>query len=309
MKRIVLSIILSILSSLAFAQDNHPVSWKFSAEETGPSKFKVLINALIKEPYHIYPQQSSGGGLGMPTEIHFEANPNVEFVGEVQEKGLEDHGTEAPAYYKKEVIFSQVVRLKGDKPTTLSFRIKYMACNDFMCLPPSSKQFTLDINGRQEQEKDPKTGVGTASVTAAEKALVYEDFLMADTAGRSVSSKEITGKAKYTFIDFWASWCAPCRQQGRALIPLYTKYRSKGLEVIAVSLDTNPAAWKKAIVADGYTWANLSDSKGFESPIIVKYGIIAIPRNFLIDRNGKVVAKDLHGSELEAKLAELFKIN
>jgi thiol-disulfide isomerase/thioredoxin len=307
MKRIILSVILSIVSSLAFAQDNHPVSWKFNAEPAGPSTFKILIKALIKDPYHIYPQQSSGGGLGMPTEILFEANPNVEFVGEVQEKGLEDHGTEAPAYYKKGVVFSQVVRLKGDKPTTLSFRIKYMACNDFMCLPPSNKQFTLDINGKQEEEKDPKAGAD--SVSAAEKALVYEDFLMADTAGRSVSSKEITDKAKYTFIDFWASWCAPCRVQGRALIPLYAKYKSKGLKVIAVSLDTNPAAWKKAIRADGYTWVNLSDLKGFESPIILKYGITAIPRNFLIDPNGKIIAKDLHGSELEAKLAELFKIN
>lgn len=308
MKRITLSVILTILSLLALAQDNHPVSWKFSAEKTGPSTFTILINALIKAPYHIYPQ-SSGGGLGMPTEIVFEVNPNVEFVGSVQEKGLEDHGTEVPAHYKKGVTFAQVVRLKADKPTTLSFRIKYMACNDFMCLPPSNKQFTLEINGAEEQEKDPKTNTGAASVSAAEKALMYEDFLMADTAGRSVSSKEITGKAKYTFIDFWASWCAPCRQQGRALIPLYAKYRPKGLEVIAVSLDTNPIAWKKAIVTDGYTWANLSDTKGFESPIIIKYGITAIPRNFLINHNGKIVAKDLHGSELETKLVELFKIN
>lgn len=306
MKRITLSVILTILSLLAFAQDNHPVSWKFSTEKAGPSIFKILINALIKDPYHIYPQ-SSGGGLGMPTEIVFEANPNVEFVGEVQEKGLEDHGAEVPAHYKKGVTFSQVVRLKADKPTTLSFRIKYMACNDFMCLPPSNKQFTLDINGVQEQEKDSKTDTGADSVSAAEKALVYEDFLMADTAGSAVSSKEITSKAKYTFIDFWASWCAPCRQQGRALIPLYAKYKPKGLEVIAISLDTNPAAWKRAIVGDGYTWTNLSDTKGFESPIILKYGITAIPRNFLIDRNGKIVAKDLHGSELEAKLAELLR--
>jgi thiol-disulfide isomerase/thioredoxin len=307
MKRIISFLIFSTIASVSFAQENHPVSWKFGAEKTSPSTFKILISALIKDPYHIYPQQSSGGGLGMPTEIVFQPNGNVEFVGEIQEKGLEDQGMEVAAHYKKGVTFSQMIKLKSDIPTTLSFRIKYMACNDFMCLPPSDKQFTLDINGVQENGKEAKAGVETDRVSAAGGTLVYADFFMADTAGRSFSSKEIRNKVNYTFIDFWASWCAPCREQGRALIPLYETYKSKGLEVMAVSLDTNPAAWKKAIRADGYKWVNVSDLKGFDSATIKKYGITAIPRNFLIDATGKIIAQDLHGSELAAKLAELFR--
>ena len=306
MKRTITFIICSIFTSLTFAQDNHPVSWKFNAEKTAQSTFKILINALIKEPYHIYPQQSSGGGLGMPTEIIFQPNANVEFVGGIQEKGSEDHGAEVPAHYKKGVTFSQLVKLRSNVPITLSFRIKYMVCNDLMCLPPSDKQFTFEIDEAQENEKDPKPSFATDQISDADGPLVYEDFLMADTAGRPVSSNGIRSKAKYTFIDFWASWCAPCREQGRALIPFYAKYKSKGLEVIAVSLDTNPASWKKAILADGYTWINLSDLKGFESATIKNYGITAIPRNFLIDANGKIIAKNLHGSELAAKLSEMF---
>jgi peroxiredoxin len=306
MKRTLSFVILSIFTSLTFAQDNHPVSWKFSAEKTAPSTFKILINAVIRDPYHIYPQQSSGGGLGMPTEIIFQPNANVEFAGEIQEKGLEDQGTEVTAHYKKGVTFSQMVKLKSDVPTTLSFRIKYMACNDLMCLPPSNKQFTFELNKAQEDQKDPKSNAETDQVSAAGGPLVYEDFLMADTAGMSVSSKAIRGKAKYIFIDFWASWCAPCREQGRVLIPVYAKYKSKGFEVLAVSLDTSPAAWKKAILADGYTWANCSDLKGFDSPAATKFGISAIPRNFLIDSDGKIVAKDLHGAALKSKLDELF---
>jgi thiol-disulfide isomerase/thioredoxin len=131
---------------------------------------------------------------------------------------------------------------------------------------------------------------------------------MADMEGKTISSKNITSKSKYTFIDFWASWCAPCRAQGRELIPIYNNYRSKGFNVIAISLDTDIKAWKKATQADGYTWTNLSDLKGFESPISKKYNITAIPRNLLIDRKGNIIAMDLHGKALEAKLAELFKI-
>jgi thiol-disulfide isomerase/thioredoxin len=306
MKR-TLSFLFSLLTSLSFAQDNHPVSWKFSAEKTAPATFTISIAAVIRDPYHIYPQQSSGGGLGMPTKIIFQPNVNAEFIGAIGEKGLEDQGTETAAHYKKGVTFSQIVKLKSDVPTTFSFRIKYMACNDLMCLPPSDKLFTFEINNAKESENEVKSATATDLVTFGVDPVVYEDFLMADTAGKSVSSNAIRSKAKYTFIDFWASWCVPCREQGRALIPVYAKYKSKGLEVLAVSLDTNPAAWKRAILIDGYVWANCSDLKGFDSPLVTKFGILAIPRNFLIDSNGRIVAKDLHGASLQTKLDELFK--
>jgi len=302
MKHIALSLLFASFYLLVSAQDNHPVSWKFSAEKTGPSTYQLMMTALVKAPFHIYPQQSSGGGLGMPTEIIFTPNDNVEFVGETGEKGLEDAGTEAPAHYKKGVTFSQMLKLKTEKPTTLSFRIKYMACNDLMCLPPSDKQFTFELNGDEQSGKE----TGTTATAAVARDVVYEDFMMADTAGRPLSSKDIRTKAKYTFIDFWASWCVPCRELGRTIVPLYASYKPKGFEVIGVSLDTNPAAWKKAIRTDGYQWQNISDLKGFDSAIIKKYEITAIPRNILIDANGKIVARDLHADALAAKLSELF---
>ena len=98
----------------------------------------------------------------------------------------------------------------------------------------------------------------------------------------------------------------PCRAQGRELVPLYDTYKSKGFSVIAISLDTKAEAWKKAIEADRYTWTNLCDLKGFDSEISKRYGIVAIPRNFLIDSKGAIIANDLHGRELESKLKELF---
>ena len=302
MRRILLFLMLSTLKCLALAQDTDPVSWKFSSQKIAPLTYEIHFVATIQEPFHIYPQ-SSEGGLGMPTEFLFVNNDNLELVGQVSEQGLDKKKGEEVAYYAKGVTFIQTVKLKSELKTDLSFVVKYMACNDQMCLPPSKKEFTVGINNTD------KSAVQTSASGVASteyKLLTYEDFVMPGPDGKLVTSKEIISKNKYTFIDFWASWCVPCRVQGRELIPLYEKYKAKGFDVIGISLDTNPTAWKKAIDADQYTWTNVSDMKGFDSEMVKRYGIAAIPRNFLIDSKGAIVAMDLHGKELEAKLIELF---
>jgi thiol-disulfide isomerase/thioredoxin len=306
MKRIILLIVLNAIAFLGFAQDNHPVSWKFSSEKIAPLTYKLKLEATVQEPYHIYPQEASGGGMGMPTEFIFVEDPNVEFVGTMEEKGVEQKGDDPVAYYAKGVTFFQMIKLKSEKETTLAFTLKYMACTNQFCLPPSKKEYTLAINGQAETSATAKDNSSSVS-SNQEASFKYEDFVMANADGKQVSSIDITSKSKYTFIDFWASWCAPCRAQGRELIPMYNKYNSKGFNVIAVSLDTKTEPWRQAIQADKYTWTNLSDLKGFESAIAKKYNIIAIPRNLLIDDKGNIVAMDIHGKELEAKLATLFK--
>lgn len=306
MKRFILFMIICQITSLCFAQNVHPVSWKFTTEKMAPLTYQIKLQATVQEPYHIYPQ-GAAGGMGMPTEFLFKEDDNVEFLGEMKEKGQEQKAGESLAYYAKGVTFTQTLKLKSEKKTTLTFTIKYMACTNQMCLPPSKKQFTLELDSQAGESAAPEEAVASGSSQAkAGSSFVYEDFAMADMDGKTVSSKDIRAKSKYTFIDFWASWCTPCRKQGRELIPMYNQYKSKGFEVIAVSLDTDAKAWKKATEADGYTWTNLSDLKGFESPLSKKYNIIAIPRNLLIDDKGNIVAMDLHGKELETKLAELF---
>jgi thiol-disulfide isomerase/thioredoxin len=306
MKRFICFMIMCQLAFSAFAQNNHPVSWKFSAELVAPLTYQIKLHAVVQEPYHIYPQ-GAAGGMGMPTEFLFDQDDNVEFVGEMKEKGAEQSGEERLAYYSKGVTFTQTLKLKYEKRTTLAFTIKYMACTNQMCLPPSKRQFTLDLDEQGSDAVAVKNN-DTAISSKPASSFKYEDFVMADMDGKLVSSKDISSKNKFTFIDFWASWCAPCRAQGRELIPLYNNYKSKGFDVIAISLDTDARAWKKASEADGYTWTNLSDLKGFESSISKRYNIIAIPRNLLIDHKGSIIAMDLHGKELETKLAELFKI-
>lgn len=308
MKRFIFFIIIFQAAFSALAQNNHPVSWKFSSEKIAPLTYQIKLQATVQQPYHIYPQ-GAAGGMGMPTEFLFDQDDNVEFVGEMKERGEDQKGEESLAYYSKGVTFTQTIKLMSERKTTLAFTIKYMACTNQMCLPPSKKQFTLELNDKTRETAAAEGTVNSSnSQTKTTSSFAYEDFTMADMDGKMVSSKDITSKSKYTFIDFWASWCTPCRAQGRELIPIYNNYKSKGFDVIAVSLDTDVKAWKKASQTDGYTWTNLSDLKGFESPMSKKYNIIAIPRNLLIDHKGNIVAMDLHGGELEAKLAELFKI-
>lgn len=304
-RKALLLLVVLLVSFSGFAQNAHPVSWKFSSELIGPLTYKVKFQATIKEPYHIYPQLASEGGMGMPTKFLFEDDADIELIGDMEEEGAEK---EKAAHYSKGVTFTQTIKLRSEKKTTLAFTIKYMACTNVMCLPPSTKKFTLALRKQSGKKMDAGKNKPSSSSESKQAAPVsYTDFAMADTSGNIISSKEIVSKSKYTYIDFWASWCTPCRAQGRELIPVYEKYKSMGFDVMAVSLDTDPKSWKRAIRADKYTWTNISDLKGFESTLIKKFRITAIPRNFLVDSKGFIVAMDLHGKELEEKLEKLLK--
>ena len=114
-------------------------------------------------------------------------------------------------------------------------------------------------------------------------------------------------KAKVKVVDFWASWCMPCRSENVNLLQIYKRFRPRGLEIISVSLDENKQAWLQAIGQDGSNWKNVSDLKGFKSEIANEYGITAIPATFILDEENRIVAKNLRGKELEKKIEEMLK--
>jgi thiol-disulfide isomerase/thioredoxin len=130
-------------------------------------------------------------------------------------------------------------------------------------------------------------------------------FVSADTTGKKIDLKDYRGK--YTFVEFWASWCAPCREESPTLVRLYNKYKDKGFTILSVSIDKNTTQWKNAIHQDGYTWGNVCDLNGYGGPTAALYTVTAIPNSFLLDKSGKIIAKNLRGKELESKLAELMK--
>lgn len=122
--------------------------------------------------------------------------------------------------------------------------------------------------------------------------------------GELVKLSDLRGK--YVLIDFWAAWCKPCRQENPNVVRLYNQYKDKGFEVFGVSLDRTKEDWVKAIADDKLTWTQVSDLKYFNSAAAELYQIQAIPATYMIDPDGKIIAKDLRGPSLENKLAELF---
>ncbi|MBJ6109151.1 AhpC/TSA family protein [Hymenobacter sp. BT523] len=115
-------------------------------------------------------------------------------------------------------------------------------------------------------------------------------------------------RGKYVLIDFWASWCGPCRQENPNVVKAYNQFKDKGFTIYSVSLDQDKAKWEKAIAADGLTWNHVSDLAGWNSVAGAAYGVKAIPQSFLIDPQGKIIAKNLRGEALAAKLAEVLKV-
>jgi len=113
-------------------------------------------------------------------------------------------------------------------------------------------------------------------------------------------------KGKHILIDFWASWCMPCRQENPAVVNAYHTYKAKGFNILGVSLDQEKDKWIEAIVQDKLTWPQVSDLLGWKSKIASMYGVQGIPQNFLLDREGIILAKSLRGQELEARLKEIL---
>jgi peroxiredoxin len=130
------------------------------------------------------------------------------------------------------------------------------------------------------------------------------DFTAKDPNGKIISLKQSLGKV--TIVDFWASWCGPCRKENPNVVALYNEFHSKGLNIIGVSLDDELNEWKNAIQKDKITWTQVSNLKKWSDPVAKLYEVEQIPSTFILDSNGTIVAKDLRGEELKAKIKELL---
>ncbi|MDE1192774.1 MAG: TlpA disulfide reductase family protein [Arachidicoccus sp.] len=130
-------------------------------------------------------------------------------------------------------------------------------------------------------------------------------FTQNDVNGKPVSLSDFKGK--YVLVDFWASWCGPCRAENPNVVKAYNKYKDKNFTVLGVSLDQSADSWKEAIAKDNLTWTEVSDLKYWKNEAAAKYGIQAIPANFLIDPNGIIIGHNLRGDDLDNKLAEVLK--
>lgn len=145
-----------------------------------------------------------------------------------------------------------------------------------------------------------------AKIKQPEVGDLATDFIQNDPNGKAVKLSDFKGK--YVLLDFWASWCGPCRQENPNIVAAYNKYNSKGFTVLGVSLDKENGreAWLNAIKNDGLVWTQLSDLKFWQNEVARMYSIESIPTNFLIDPNGKIIAKNLRAEFLHTKLEEIL---
>jgi peroxiredoxin len=132
------------------------------------------------------------------------------------------------------------------------------------------------------------------------------DFTQKDLEGRAIQLAQYN-KGKYILLDFWASWCGPCRAENPNVLKAYNQFKDKQFDVLGVSLDNDGAKWKDAVQKDGMPWTEVSDLKGWKNEAARQYNINGIPSNFLLDPHGIIIAKNLRGADLEKKLAEIIK--
>jgi peroxiredoxin len=177
-------------------------------------------------------------------------------------------------------------------------------------LPENIVNYHKLFNGLNKSVRQSKEGLelkksidGFMAVRTGAKAPLFSST---DTAGHAVDLKDFRGK--YVLIDFWASWCYPCREENPNLLKAFQEYKNRNFTVLGVSLDQpgKHAAWTKAIRDDGLSWQHVSDLKYWKNEVALLYSVRSIPQNFLLNPQGKIIAANLRGEELHKKLEELL---
>jgi peroxiredoxin len=294
------------------AADKMKVALKDSLAKAQP--FFARLAAI--NTYLSYPNNSAG----FPGELEYFANNFFKFVN------FEDPGyNHLPWVYENFRAFAQTMGGVGLAEEELKMYLDFVL-NKF---PAGSNAQQLAMGGvitGLEERRNPvyaqyvekfiqafgKTAPSAVKVLQEEldkaKRLLpgaeAPDFAQNTTDDKSLKLSDLRGK--YVLIDFWASWCGPCRRENPNVVRMYQEYKDKGFEILGVSLDQAKPNWLQAIQEDQLTWKHVSDLKGWKNEVAALYEVTGIPKTFLIDPQGKIIASDLRGPTLEAKLKEIF---
>lgn len=195
-----------------------------------------------------------------------------------------------------------------------------LAHNDKQTAAKNLYDFRYDLNEDQQNDIIAKADSSFKAVPGISEMMAhleklktvavgtkFTDFEMADAKGNMRKLSDYVGNGKVVLIDFWASWCPPCRKEMPHLVELYKQYKNKGFEIVGVSLDSTPEAWAKGVKDLNITWPQLSDLQGWQNAGAGLYGVNSIPHTVLVDKDGIIIAKNLHGEEIDVKLQEVLK--
>lgn len=216
------------------------------------------------------------------------------------EKSIDQLGDEM-----NETVFASFLKTHPNSPVAL-YALKQYAGYDidpakveplFASLPASTKAWPSAKALKDRIDIAKKTAIGNYAM----------DFTQNDTLGKPVSLSSFKGK--YVLVDFWASWCGPCRRENPNVVKVFNKFKDKNFTILSVSLDRPDAKdkWLAAIHKDGLAWTHVSDLKYWDNAVAKQYGIRAIPQNFLLDPQGKIIARNLRGQDLDEKLSEVIQ--
>jgi peroxiredoxin/uncharacterized protein YdcH (DUF465 family) len=268
----------------------------------------VIKNAPENELYSAFTAAGNAGRQGINDKLVAKFGPDV--LKNLNQKNPQYD--EILKYYKE--LNDENNKLETERLKTFikqhndAFASIYLLNNLAGNISATNAQTLYELLGQKYKEssygKNIENTIAAMKITAIGK--IAPDFEQTDTAGKMIKLSSLRGQ--YVLLDFWASWCIPCREENPNVVKAYNKFHDKGFTVLDVSLDQpgKKEAWLNAIKQDGLTWINVSDLKFWNNAVVKLYGVQAVPQNFLLDKEGKIIAANIKGEELNSKLAEIF---
>ena len=278
--------------------NNSRISGTYTNDEF--QKFNDEAKKIQKKMQDFQTKNMQAFNLAQQQKDTATVNKLIKQNNEIQ-KGLKDMMLKYPDTHPKSFISALIVLEMFRDPNFDAKKVRklYNSFDESLKNTKTVKKIKDQLEVLEKAKNAPKP-----KPVAANVGQIAPDFTAKTPEGVSVSLKQSLGKV--TVIDFWASWCGPCRKENPSVVAMYNELHSKGLNIVGVSLDDDAAEWKKAIAKDKITWTQISNLKKWKDPIAIQYNIEQIPTTFLLDKTGKIIAKDLRGAELKAKVMELL---
>ena len=272
---------------------------------------KVMIAGDIQSPNSIQYQgspshtvyQSYMAVMNPKMEAYFK---NLSAVQGEKNQKAKDSLTQIAESQSKDLIFTyeSMSKTNNASPVTTFFLFQY--ANIFPSVKDQLETYYNSLQG--DAKKGPFADIISKTLATSSFGKIgslMHNFTQNDVNGKPVSLASFKGK--YVLVDFWASWCGPCRAENPNVVKAYNEFKTKKFTILSVSLDNSKEKWLEAIKKDGLTWTHVSDLKYWKNEVAVQFGIESIPASFILDPTGKIIARDLRGSDLSTFLSKTLK--